>query len=90
MERPMQTGIRRYKRTQYLVAKKFQMKYVGLILVLMLLTALLCSYVVYYTAMIGMGEKLASVSVENSSMANVALVVWSFTTVRYPGVGFTF
>ena len=50
-----------YKRKQYLVAKKFQLKYVGLILLLMFLTAAMCSYVVYYTAMILMGEKLANV-----------------------------
>ncbi|MFA6078764.1 MAG: methyl-accepting chemotaxis protein [Candidatus Omnitrophota bacterium] len=50
-----------YKRTQYFVATKFQTKYVGLILILMFLTAALCSYVIYYTTMVGMGEKLASV-----------------------------
>jgi len=50
-----------YKRKQYLVAKKFQLKYTGLILLLMFLTASMCSYVVYYTAMILMGEKLANV-----------------------------
>jgi len=49
------------KRKQYLVAKKFQLKYVGLILLLMFLTAALCSYVVYYTSMLLMGEKLANV-----------------------------
>jgi len=50
-----------YKRKQYLIARKFQLKYVGLILLLMFLTAAMCSYVVYYTAMILMGEKLANV-----------------------------
>ncbi len=50
-----------YKRTQYFVATKFQTKYVGLILILMVLTASLCSYVIYYTTMVGMGEKLANV-----------------------------
>ncbi len=49
------------KRKQYLVAKKFQLKYVGIILALMFLTAALCSYVIYYTSMILMGEKLANV-----------------------------
>lgn len=51
----------KFKRKQYLVAKKFQLKYVGLILLLMFSTAILCSYVVYYTSMISLGEKLASV-----------------------------
>lgn len=50
-----------YKRSQYLVAKEFQLKYVGVILALMLATAVLCAYVVYYTAMVSMGEKLALV-----------------------------
>ena len=36
----------KYVRRQYLVAKKFQLKYVGRILLLMLLTAALCSCVV--------------------------------------------
>ena len=49
------------KRKQYLVAKMFQVKYIGLILLLMFLTAALCSYVVYYTSMIIFGEKLANV-----------------------------
>lgn len=55
MSKPM------FKRKQYLVAKKFQLKYVGIILLLMFLTATLCSYVVYYTSMMLMGEKLANV-----------------------------
>ncbi len=52
---------RKFKRKQYLVARKFQLKYVSLILLLMFLTAALCSYVVYYTSMLLMGEKLANV-----------------------------
>jgi len=56
MEKPA-----KFKRTQYLVQKEFQLKYVGMILALIFLTAALCSYVVYYTSMISLGEKLASV-----------------------------
>ena len=51
----------RIKRSRYFVAKKFQVKYIGLILLLMFLTAAMCSYVVYYTSMIIFGEKLANV-----------------------------
>jgi len=51
----------KFKRTQYFVAKKFQLKYVGLILMLMFVTAIMCSYVVYYTSMLLLGEKLANV-----------------------------
>lgn len=51
----------KFRRRHYLISKKFQLKYVGLILALIFLTAALCSYVVYYTAMLMMGEKLANV-----------------------------
>jgi methyl-accepting chemotaxis protein len=57
----MEKKTKAYKRKQFLVAKRFQFKYIGLLLVLMFVTALLCSYVVYYTMMISMGEKLANV-----------------------------
>ncbi len=53
--------VKRQKRRQYFIAKKFQLKYVGLILLLMFATAALCAYVVYYTSMFLMGEKLANV-----------------------------
>ena len=53
--------VKHYKRTQFLVATKFQMQYVSLILALMFLTAFLCSYVAYYTSILYLGEKLASV-----------------------------
>lgn len=51
----------KYRRKQYLVAARFQLKYAGLILLLMFVTAALSSYVVYYTSMLLMGEKLANV-----------------------------
>lgn len=50
-----------FHRTQYFVAKQFQLKYIGIILALMFLTAIICSYVVYYTSMMLLGEKLANV-----------------------------
>jgi len=68
MTRPM------IKRKQYLVAKRFQLKYVGLILALMFLTAAFCSYVVYYSMMILMGEKLANVYPQGRLMAIVNTV----------------
>lgn len=64
----------KFKRKQYLVAKKFQLKYVGLILLLMFLTAALCSYVVYYTSMILFAEKLANVYPQGRLVAIVRLV----------------
>lgn len=51
----------RFKRTKYLIASKLQLRYVGIILILMFVTALICSYFVYYTVMVMMGEKLANV-----------------------------
>ena len=51
----------RFKRKQFIVARKFQMRYAGVILLLMFLTAGFCSYAIYYTTMIMFGEKLANV-----------------------------
>jgi len=50
-----------FRRKQYIVSAKFQLKYTGIILILMFVTAALSSYVVYYTSMLLMGEKLANV-----------------------------
>jgi Methyl-accepting chemotaxis protein len=63
-----------YKRTQYIIAAKFQMKYVGMILMLVLLTAILCSYVIYYTMMVTMGDKLANVYPQGRLMSIVNTV----------------
>lgn len=64
----------KYRRTQYLVAKKFQLRYVGLILLLVSLTAILCSYVIYYTMMVTMGDKLANVYPQGRLMSIVSTV----------------
>ena len=50
-----------YRRTKYFIAAKFQLKYVGMIILLVTLTAIMCSYVIYYTMMLTMGDKLANV-----------------------------
>jgi len=63
-----------YVRKQYFVAKKFQLKYVGLILLLMFMTAALCSYVVYYTSMLLLGEKLANVYPQGRLVSIVRIV----------------
>jgi len=68
---PMQP---QYRRRQYLVAVRFQLKYVGMILALMFLTAALCSYLVYYTTMVAMGEKLASVYPQGRLISVVSLI----------------
>lgn len=63
-----------YKRTQYLVARKFQLKYVGLILVMVFITAIICSYVIYYTMMLTMGDKLANVYPQGRLLSIVNMV----------------
>lgn len=63
-----------YKRKQYLVAKKFQLRYVGLILALVFLTGILCAYVVYYTSMILFGDKLANVYPQGRLISIVNMV----------------
>jgi len=67
----------RFKRTQYLTAKRFQLKYVGLILLLMFSSAIICSYFVYYTAMVLMGERLASVYPQGRLMSIINSVNFS-------------
>lgn len=51
----------KFKRTKYLVSTQFQLRYVGIILLLMLVTAVICSYTIYYTVMVLIGEKLSNV-----------------------------
>jgi methyl-accepting chemotaxis protein len=63
-----------YKRTQYFIAKKFQLRYVGLILLLVSLTAIMCSYVIYYTMMLTMGDKLANVYPQGRLISIVNMV----------------
>lgn len=63
-----------YKRTQYFVAKKFQLKYIGLILILVFSTAIMCSYVIYYTMMVTMGDKLANIYPQGRLVAIVNTV----------------
>ncbi len=50
-----------FKRKQLIVARKFQLKYAGIILLMMFITAGFCSYAIYYTTIILFGEKLANV-----------------------------
>lgn len=68
---PVGTG---YKRKQYIVAAKFQLKYIGLILALVFLTGILCSYVVYYTSMLLLGDKLANVYPQGRLISIVNMV----------------
>jgi methyl-accepting chemotaxis protein len=64
----------RFKRKQFIVARKFQLKYAGVILLLMFITAGFCSYAIYYTTMIRFGAKLANVYPQGQLVAIVNTV----------------
>lgn len=70
----MDINPRPHRRRRYLVETKFQLKYVGVILLFMYLTGILCAYFVYYTSMISMGEKLANVYPQGRLVAIVKMV----------------
>ena len=57
----LDTRSRRQRRLNYLIARRFQFRFVALILAFVFLSAALSSLVVYYTMMVLMGEKLANV-----------------------------
>ena len=52
---------KKYRRRQLLIIKRFQIRYISLILLFMFATALLTGYTVYVTTWIMFGEKLAAV-----------------------------
>jgi len=64
----------KFRRKQYFVAAKFQTRYIGLILALMFLAVVMCSYVVYYSMMVTMGEKLATVYPQGRLISIVNMV----------------
>lgn len=49
------------KRTRLFIARKFQIRYISLILVFMFVTAIVTGYMVYVTTWVMFGEKLAAV-----------------------------
>ena len=51
----------KYKRTQFIVKKGFQLRYISMILAIMLLSAVISGYTIYYNAWVYLGSKLASV-----------------------------
>ncbi|MDD5136926.1 MAG: methyl-accepting chemotaxis protein [Candidatus Omnitrophica bacterium] len=63
-----------FKRRQLIVARRFQLKYAGIILGLMFVTAGFCAYAIYYTTMILFGEKLANVYPQGQLIAIVRTV----------------
>ncbi len=61
MERKVKMEKAFRRRRHYLIKKKFQLKYVGVILGVMFLGALISGYTIYYNAWLLLGEKLANV-----------------------------
>ncbi len=52
---------RPYRRTQYLIATQFQLKFVGIILVFMFIGAFISAFTIYYYTWLLLGEKLANI-----------------------------
>ncbi len=50
------------RRTQYLIATQFQLKFVGIILVFMFIGAFISAFTIYYYTWLLLGEKLANIS----------------------------
>lgn len=50
-----------FRRRRYLVEKKFQLRFAGMILLFMFAVALFCSLTIYYNTWMLLGEKLANV-----------------------------
>ncbi len=51
----------RFRRRRYLIAREFQLKFAGMILVFMFCIALFTAFTIYYNVWMLLGEKLANV-----------------------------
>lgn len=49
------------RRRRYIIKKEFQLRYIGLIMSIMLLSAIISGYTIYYNSWVFLGEKLANV-----------------------------
>ncbi len=82
-----------YRRKHYIVRKKFQLKYVGLIVAAVLLSVLISGYTIYYNSWVLLGSKLANVYPQGMLMqifrsVNTRLVVTMvFVTMLCAGIG---
>jgi methyl-accepting chemotaxis protein len=63
-----------FRRTRFFISTRFQVRYVGLILLMIFFTAAVCSYTVYYTGMIGLVEKLSNVYPQGRLIAMINMV----------------
>ena len=82
-----------YKRTQFIVKKGFQLRYIGLIVAVMLISTLIVGYTIYYNAWTLLGSKLANVYPQGRlvsifNMVNIRLAInLIFVAMLCVGIG---
>jgi len=52
---------KQYRRRQFIIKKKFQLRYIGLILAVMLFSGIVSGYTIYYNSWMLLGSKLANI-----------------------------
>jgi len=83
----------RFRRTRYFVRGKFQMRYIGLILAVALLSALISGYTIYFNSWAFLGHSLARVYPQGQLLqifrsVNIKLVInMFFVALLCTGVG---
>lgn len=82
---------RTYKRSRYLIATGFQLRFVGLILLFMVGTAIVSAFTIYYYIWMLLGDKLANVYpqgrlVQILNSANIALAIRMFIIMPFVAV----
>jgi len=83
----------KYRRTQYIVRKGFQLKYIGLILAVVLISSFIVGYTIYYNSWVLLGNSLANVYPQGRLAAifhsvNIKLVInIFFVTILCIGIG---
>ncbi|MBL7158062.1 MAG: hypothetical protein ISS91_00925 [Candidatus Omnitrophica bacterium] len=83
----------KYRRSQYIVRKGFQLKYIGLILGIVLISSFIVGYTIYYNSWVLLGDSLAKVYPQGRLAAifhsvNIKLVVnIFFVTILCVGIG---
>jgi len=81
------------RRKQYIVRKRFQLRYIGLILAVMLFSVIITGYTIYYNSWTLLGDKLANVYPQGRlvsifKIVNLKLAVsMIFVTLLCTGIG---
>lgn len=63
-----------FRRTRILISRRFQLRYAVTILLMMVFTAAICSYTVYYTGMIALAERISTVIPQGRLVAMINMV----------------